>query len=84
MAQTSPLRGRPLYTADQRLRRDASVWTHGAGRSGAGAVRRLPDQPGLVLHYLATGHGLVAATVSIVAKTGVLYTIMVTGCDLGA
>ena len=33
----------------------------------------------LVLRYLATGHGLAAATASIVVKTLVLYTIMVTG-----
>jgi 3-vinyl bacteriochlorophyllide hydratase len=34
---------------------------------------------GLVLRYLATGDGLAAATVSVVVKTLVLYTIMVTG-----
>ena len=34
---------------------------------------------GLVLRYLATGHGLEAATVSVVVKTLLLYTIMVTG-----
>jgi 3-vinyl bacteriochlorophyllide hydratase len=34
----------------------------------------------LVLRYLATGEGLQAATASIVVKTFVLYTIMVTGC----
>jgi 3-vinyl bacteriochlorophyllide hydratase len=34
---------------------------------------------GLVLYYLATGEGYVAATVSIIVKTGLLYTIMVTG-----
>ena len=33
----------------------------------------------LVLRYLATGDGLTAATVSVVVKTLVLYTIMVTG-----
>jgi 3-vinyl bacteriochlorophyllide hydratase len=33
----------------------------------------------LVLHYLATGQDLAAATGSIVAKTAVLYAIMVTG-----
>jgi 3-vinyl bacteriochlorophyllide hydratase len=33
----------------------------------------------LVLHYLATGLGLAAATGSIVAKTAILSTIMVTG-----
>ena len=34
---------------------------------------------GLVLRYLATGEGLVAANVSVVIKTIVLYLIMVTG-----
>ena len=34
----------------------------------------------LVLRFLATGEGLAAATVSIVVKTLLLYTIMVTGC----
>jgi 3-vinyl bacteriochlorophyllide hydratase len=33
----------------------------------------------LVIRYLATGEGLTAATISIVVKTLVLYTIMVTG-----
>jgi 3-vinyl bacteriochlorophyllide hydratase len=34
----------------------------------------------LVLRFLATGEGQVAATVSVVAKTLVLYAIMITGC----
>jgi 3-vinyl bacteriochlorophyllide hydratase len=34
---------------------------------------------GLVVRYLLTGEGLAAATASIVIKTVVLYTIMVTG-----
>jgi 3-vinyl bacteriochlorophyllide hydratase len=34
---------------------------------------------GLVLHYLATGSGYEAATISIVVKTLLLYTIMITG-----
>jgi 3-vinyl bacteriochlorophyllide hydratase len=34
----------------------------------------------LVLRYLATGEGLQTANDSVVAKTLVLYTIMVTGC----
>ncbi|MFL5337464.1 MAG: 2-vinyl bacteriochlorophyllide hydratase, partial [Geminicoccaceae bacterium] len=34
---------------------------------------------GLVLRYLATGEGLAIATTSVVVKTLVLYTIMVTG-----
>jgi 3-vinyl bacteriochlorophyllide hydratase len=35
---------------------------------------------GLVLNYLATGEGYAAATISIIAKTCILYLIMVTGC----
>jgi 3-vinyl bacteriochlorophyllide hydratase len=34
---------------------------------------------GLVLRYLATEHGYTAATLSVVVKTLVLYTIMITG-----
>jgi 3-vinyl bacteriochlorophyllide hydratase len=34
---------------------------------------------GLVLRYLVTGEGLAAATISVVVKTFVLYTIMITG-----
>ena len=34
----------------------------------------------LVLRYLASGEGLAVATVSVVVKTLLLYTIMVTGC----
>jgi 3-vinyl bacteriochlorophyllide hydratase len=35
---------------------------------------------GFVLNYLATGDGLATATATVVVKTLVLYTIMVTGC----
>jgi 3-vinyl bacteriochlorophyllide hydratase len=79
MAQTSPLRGRPLYTADQRLRRDASIWTLVQGVLAPVQFLVFLISLALVLHYLVTGQGLVAATVSIVAKTAVLYGIMVTG-----
>jgi len=79
MAQTSPLRGRPLYTADQRLRRDASIWTLVQGVLAPVQFLVFLISLALVLHYLVTGQGLVAATVSIVAKTAVLYGIMVAG-----
>src|SRR5271154_885792 len=79
MAQTSPLRGRPLYTADQRLRRDASVWTLVQGVLAPVQFLVFLISLGLVLHYLATGQGLFAATGSVVAKTAVLYGIMITG-----
>ena len=79
MAQTSPLRGRPLYTADERLRRDASIWTLVQGILAPVQFLVFVISLSLVLHYLATGHGLAAATASVVVKTGVLYTIMITG-----
>ncbi len=79
MAQTSPMRGRPLYTADERLRRDASIWTLVQGVLAPVQFLVFLISLGLVLHYLATGDGLAWATGSIVVKTIVLYTIMVTG-----
>lgn len=79
MAQTSPLRGRPLYTADERLRRDASIWTLVQGVLAPVQFLVFLISLALVLHYLVSGEGLVAATISIVAKTAVLYAIMVTG-----
>ncbi len=79
MAQTSPLRGRPLYTADERLRRDASVWTLVQGVLAPVQFGVFLISLCLVLRYLATGHGLAIATASIVVKTIVLYTIMITG-----
>ncbi|PPQ27845.1 2-vinyl bacteriochlorophyllide hydratase [Rhodopila globiformis] len=79
MAQTSPLRGRPLYTADERRRRDASIWTLVQGVLAPVQFVVFLISLGLVLHYLATGDGWVYATVSIVIKTLVLYTIMITG-----
>jgi 3-vinyl bacteriochlorophyllide hydratase len=79
MAQTSPLRGRPLYTADERQRRDASIWTLVQGILAPIQFLVFLISVGLVLHYMATGDGYVYATVSIVIKTLVLYTIMITG-----
>jgi 3-vinyl bacteriochlorophyllide hydratase len=79
MAQTSPLRGRPLYTADERLRRDQSIWTTVQGVLAPVQFVVFLISLCLVVRYLATGNGLAAATVSIVAKTIVLYAIMITG-----
>jgi len=79
MAQTSPLRGRPLYTADQRRRRDTSPWTLVQGILAPIQFAVFLVSLSLVLRYLATGSGLDFATASVVMKTLVLYTIMVTG-----
>jgi 3-vinyl bacteriochlorophyllide hydratase len=69
----------PLYTAEERRRRDASPWTLVQGVLAPVQFLVFLVSLGLVLRYLATGEGLSAATISVVIKTFVLYTIMVTG-----
>ncbi|WP_372621385.1 2-vinyl bacteriochlorophyllide hydratase [Falsiroseomonas sp.] len=70
----------PLYTPEERVRRDASPWTMVQGVLAPLQFLVFLVSLGLVLNYLATGEGLAAATASVVVKTLVLYTIMVTGC----
>jgi 3-vinyl bacteriochlorophyllide hydratase len=70
---------RPLYTVEQRRRRDLSPWTLVQGVLAPIQFLVFAASLALVLHYLVTGEGLFAATVSVVVKTLVLYTIMVTG-----
>ena len=74
-----PSRQQPLYTAEERRRRDASPWTLVQGVLAPIQFVVFAVSLGLVLRYLATGDGIAAATVSIVVKTLVLYAIMVTG-----
>ena len=69
----------PLYTADERRRRDASRWTLVQGVLAPIQFVVFLISLGLVLRYLGTGDGLAVATVSIVIKTLLLYTIMITG-----
>jgi 3-vinyl bacteriochlorophyllide hydratase len=70
---------RPLYTAEQKRRRDATPWTMVQGVLAPLQFLVFAVSLSLVVRYLLTGGGEQAATVSIVVKTGVLYTIMVTG-----
>ena len=70
---------RPLYTPQQRLRRDATVWTLVQGILAPLQFLVFLVSLALVLRYLATGDGYQAATVSIIAKTVCLAVIMVTG-----
>ncbi len=72
-------RGRPLYSAAERRRRDASPWTVVQGVLAPLQFLVFLASAVLVLRYLATGQGLTLATVSVVLKTGILYLIMVTG-----
>jgi 3-vinyl bacteriochlorophyllide hydratase len=70
---------RPLYTADERRRRDASRWTVVQGILAPVQFVVFLVSLVLVTRYLLTDDGLAAATLSIVVKTLVLYTIMITG-----
>ncbi|MES2542841.1 MAG: 2-vinyl bacteriochlorophyllide hydratase [Pseudomonadota bacterium] len=70
---------RPLYTPSQRARRDATVWTTVQGVLAPLQFLVFAVSLVLVLRYLLTGDGYTAATVSILLKTALLYTIMVTG-----
>lgn len=69
----------PLYTAEQRVRRDQSRWTLVQGVLAPVQFLVFLFSLALVIRYLTTGAGLELATVSIVLKTLVLYTIMITG-----
>ncbi|MES2423721.1 MAG: 2-vinyl bacteriochlorophyllide hydratase [Pseudomonadota bacterium] len=70
----------PLYTPEQRIRRDASVWTLVQGILAPVQFVAFLVSLLLVLRFLGTGAGEGIATASIVVKTGLLYAIMVTGC----
>ena len=72
-------RSRSLYTPDERRRRDASRWTLVQGVLAPIQFAVFLISLILVLRYLATGDGLMVATISILMKTVLLYTIMVTG-----
>ena len=74
-----PERPRALYTAEERRRRDQSPWTLVQGVLAPIQFAVFLISLGLVLRFLATGEGQTIATVSIVVKTCLLYTIMVTG-----
>lgn len=77
---TRPAPHRPLYTAEERQRRDASIWTLVQGVLAPVQFLVFVISLGLVLRYLATGAGHDVAVWSVVVKTLTLYTIMVTGC----
>jgi 3-vinyl bacteriochlorophyllide hydratase len=70
---------KPLYTAEQRRRRDATVWTLVQGILAPVQFVVFLVSLALVARYLVTGDGVHAAHVSIIVKTLTLYTIMITG-----
>ena len=70
---------RLLYTPEERRRRDASPWTLVQGILAPLQFLVFIVSVYLVLRFLFTGVGLTEATLSVVVKTLVLYTIMITG-----
>ena len=71
---------RPLYTPEERVRRDATKWTLVQGILAPIQFVVFLVSLYLVLHFLFTGEGESAANISVVVKTLTLYTIMITGC----
>ncbi len=78
LRSTSQVR-RPLYSVDERARRDATVWTLVQGILAPVQFVAFAVSVVLVLRYLGTANGYEAATVSILVKTALLYLIMITG-----
>jgi 3-vinyl bacteriochlorophyllide hydratase len=72
-------RSKPLYTPEQRERRDSSRWTLVQGVLAPVQFLVFLVSLALVARFLFTGEGQEAATLSIILKTTVLYTIMITG-----
>lgn len=70
---------RPVYTPEERARRDATRWTLVQGLLAPFQFVVFLASLGLIVRYLATGDGWAVAAASVVAKTLVLYLIMVTG-----
>lgn len=80
LAPVRPPRQAPLYTPEQRRRRDATPWTLVQGVLAPLQFLVCLASAALVIRFLATGEGFALASASVVLKTLVLYTIMVTGC----
>ena len=82
-AQTKPPIVPPknaLYTSEQRILRDSTKWTLVQGILAPIQFFAFLISLFLVLRYLQTGEGYFVAMVSVLIKTALLYTIMVTGC----
>lgn len=74
-----PLVKTPLYTPEERVRRDTSRWTLVQGLLAPVQFLIFGISLYLVLDYLRTGENKDWAEWSVVVKTMALYTIMITG-----
>ena len=68
-----------LYTSEQKKRRDESIWTLIQGVLAPTQFIAFAISTVLVIWYLWTGDGYGLATISVLVKTALLLTIMVTG-----
>jgi 3-vinyl bacteriochlorophyllide hydratase len=68
-----------LYSPEERRRRDATPWTLVQGILAPLQFLAFAVSLGLVIRFMMTGEGYGLATVSILIKTILLYTIMITG-----
>jgi 3-vinyl bacteriochlorophyllide hydratase len=75
----APSQPRPLYTPEEKVRRDESPWTIVQGVLAPLQFVVMIVSVVLLVRYLGTGEGASAAAVSVVVKTAVLYLIMITG-----
>jgi 3-vinyl bacteriochlorophyllide hydratase len=71
--------GLQLYTPEERARRDRTPWTLVQGVLAPLQLLAFLVSLWLVLRYLGSGEGAEAATMSVIVKTGFLYSIMITG-----
>lgn len=78
-ASLSPPAPRPLYTPEERVRRDNSKWTLVQGLLAPVQFLIFGVSLYLVIDYLNTGSNYDWAAWSVVVKTVALYTIMITG-----
>jgi 3-vinyl bacteriochlorophyllide hydratase len=69
----------PLYTAEERARRDASKWTIVQAVLAPLQFAAFALSAILVWRFLTSGEGYALATGSILIKSGLLYAIMITG-----
>lgn len=71
--------GGGLYTPEQKKRRDETVWTLVQGVLAPLQFLVFAISTVFVINFLLNGSGLEVATASVILKTLILYSIMVTG-----
>ncbi len=79
MNQATTVISAGLYTPEERVRRDNTIWTAVQGFLAAFQFIVFGVSVCLITRFMVTGQGETLAVWSVVFKTLVLYTIMVTG-----